>query len=152
VSEERFEPETAAGGEKPSPAGFDGVLETSIYHSVSETAAVERFYVELLGLPVVSRWPGGIALRVGAGVLLLFERETVAERSGPIAEHGSNGPGHLCLLTDRDGYEAWRDSVAAAAIELTHEQDWPGGHRSFYFKDPAGNLLEIADGDLWPRE
>ena len=24
------------------------------------------------------------------------------------------------------------------------------GCRSFYFNDPAGNLLEIADGDLWP--
>jgi catechol 2,3-dioxygenase-like lactoylglutathione lyase family enzyme len=129
-----------------------GVLETSLYHGVSETAAVERFYVETLGLRVVSRWPGGIALRVGAGVLLLFARETVAGREGPIADHGTLGPGHACLLAaDRADYEAWRERVAAAGIEITHEHEWAGERRSFYFKDPAHNLLEIADGDLWPE-
>jgi catechol 2,3-dioxygenase-like lactoylglutathione lyase family enzyme len=24
------------------------------------------------------------------------------------------------------------------------------GTRSFYFEDPAGNLLEIAERDMWP--
>ena len=24
------------------------------------------------------------------------------------------------------------------------------GPRSFYFDDPAGNVLEIAEGDMWP--
>ena len=37
-------------------------------------------------------------------------------------------------------------------VEITHEHDWDGGLRSLYFTDPAGNLLEIADGDLWPRD
>ena len=131
---------------------LEGVLETSLYHGASESAAVERFYTELLGLRVVSRWPGGIALRIGGGVLLLFDRETLAERPGPIAEHGSSGPGHVCLLApDRPGYEEWRDRLSAAGIEITHEHDWDGGRRSLYFADPAGNLVEIADGDLWPK-
>ena len=29
--------------------------------------------------------------------------------------------------------------------------EWDNGVRSFYFHDPAGNVLEIADGDLWPK-
>ena len=131
--------------------GFCGILETSLYHAGSQADEVERFYVELLGLRPVSRWPGGIALRVGAAVLLLFDRELLAEREGPISEHGSNGPGHACLLApDGASYEAWRERLSAGGVEITHEHDWAGGRRSLYFRDPAGNLLEIADGDLWP--
>jgi catechol 2,3-dioxygenase-like lactoylglutathione lyase family enzyme len=128
-----------------------GVLETSLYHAASETAAIERFYGELLRLRVVSRWPGGIALRAGGSVLLLFERETLAERPGPIADHGTTGPGHACLLAaDPAAYESWRERLLGAGVEITHEHEWEGGRRSLYFNDPAGNLLEIADGDLWP--
>ena len=138
--------------ERADRGSFGGVLETSLYHGASETAAVERFYIGLLGLRVVSRWPGGIALRAGDGVLLLFERETLAERPGPIAAHGTTGPGHACLIAaDPGAYESWRQRLPGAGVEITHEHDWEGGRRSLYFNDPAGNLLEIADGDLWPR-
>jgi catechol 2,3-dioxygenase-like lactoylglutathione lyase family enzyme len=137
---------------EPGAGGFEGVLETSLYHDASETAAIERFYTEVLGLLAVSRWPGAIALRVGDGVLLLFERESLAERRGPIAAHGSAGPGHACLLvTDQTAYGDWRERVEAAGLQITHEHEWESGRRSFYFNDPAGNLLEVADGDLWPR-
>lgn len=132
------------------PPPFAGVLETSLYHSAAETEEVERFYRELLGLAAVSRWPGGLALRVGDGVLLLFEREALAQRCGPIAAHGASGPGHACLLAPGAGeYEAWRERLDSAGVEITHEHEWTGGQRSLYFVDPAGNLLEIADGDLW---
>ena len=130
---------------------FGGVLETSLYHGATEAEEIERFYSELLGLVLVSRWPGGLAFRVGPGVLLLFERETTATREGPIADHGSTGPGHACLIaTGGEAYESRRERLVAAGVEITHEQEWQGGRRSFYFKDPAGNLLEVADGDIWP--
>ena len=35
-------------------------------------------------------------------------------------------------------------------MAIVHDSDWGGGGRSFYFEDPAGNLLEIADRDFWP--
>ena len=85
-------------------------------------------------------------------MLLLFERESLAERDGPIADHGTEGPGHACLLAaGADEYDAWRERLIAAGVEITHDHEWEGGCRSFYFNDPAGNLLEIADGDLWPE-
>jgi catechol 2,3-dioxygenase-like lactoylglutathione lyase family enzyme len=130
---------------------FSGILETSLYHDAVDTEAIERFYGETLGLETVSRWPGGVAYRVGAGVLLLFEREGLAERDSPIAAHGTVGPGHACLVVVGDEpYSQWRDRVAAAGVQITHEHEWDDRYRSFYFNDPAGNLLEIADGDLWP--
>jgi catechol 2,3-dioxygenase-like lactoylglutathione lyase family enzyme len=131
--------------------GLGGVLETCLYHDPDEGAAVERFYTEALGLRMVSRWPGGFALRAGPGVLLLFDRDVLAEREGPVSAHGTAGSGHACLLAADGEYDAWRERLAAAGIEITHEHEWERGRRSLYFNDPAGNLLEIASGDLWPE-
>jgi catechol 2,3-dioxygenase-like lactoylglutathione lyase family enzyme len=130
---------------------FEGVLETALYHEPSERDQMEGFYTERLGLPVVARWPDGLALRVGPGVLLLFDRAGLAERDGPIADHGTRGPGHACLVTDGERYDAVRERLATDGVEVTHDHQWDDGARSFYFHDPAGNLIEIADRDLWPK-
>ena len=126
------------------------MLETALYHDSESRDAMERFYGEVLGLAAVSRWPDGVAFRAGAGVLLIFDRERLAARGGPIADHGTSGPGHACLLAAGDAYEQLRERIAAGGVEIVHDQQWPGGGRSFYFKDPAGNLLEVADRDIWP--
>ncbi len=127
-----------------------GVLETCLYHEPGETAAIERFYGGLLGLHLVSRWPGGMAFRTGPGVLLLFDRAALADREGPVSAHGTDGPGHTCLIAAEGEYEGWRRRLEAAGVKVTHEQRWGDERRSFYFHDPAANLLEVADGDLWP--
>jgi catechol 2,3-dioxygenase-like lactoylglutathione lyase family enzyme len=132
--------------------GFAGVLETCLYHDTAEAEEVERFYGEALALSLVGRWPGGMAFRVGGGVVLLFDRELTAERTDPISAHGCVGPGHACLLAAGEGeYAAWKRRLVAAGVEITHEHAWGNQRRSLYFNDPAGNLLEIADGDLWPQ-
>ena len=130
--------------------GFDAILETGLYHGTAEAKEVERFYGEVLGLSRVAGWDYGMAFRVGPGVLLLFDREKLSEHEGPIAAHGSSGPGHACLLARGGDYEGWKARLEAGGVTITHEQDWPTGLRSFYFSDPAGNLLEVAEGDLWP--
>jgi catechol 2,3-dioxygenase-like lactoylglutathione lyase family enzyme len=132
------------------PPNLGSVLETALYHDPSEREAIEEFYSETLGLRAVSRWPDGVAFRVGGGVLLLFDREGLERREGPIADHGTTGPGHACLVAGAPGYDGWRQRLAQLGVEITHEHEWDSGLRSFYFRDPAGNLLEIADGDMWP--
>jgi catechol 2,3-dioxygenase-like lactoylglutathione lyase family enzyme len=133
-----------------SEPSFDGVLETALYHDSDQREAVERLYGEVLGLPLVAGWEDGLAFRAGRGVILLFDRERLSRREGPIADHGSVGAGHACLRA-RDGeYERWRERVAEHGIEIVHEHEWGERGRSFYFRDPAGNLLEIADSDIWP--
>jgi catechol 2,3-dioxygenase-like lactoylglutathione lyase family enzyme len=130
---------------------FHGVLETALYHGGGAREAIERFYGEVLGLPAVADWPDGIAFRVGGGVLLLFDRERLAQRDGPIADHGATGPGHVCLLVGESEYDQWRERLEGAGVEIAHDAEWGTRGRSFYFKDPAGNLLEIADRDIWPQ-
>jgi catechol 2,3-dioxygenase-like lactoylglutathione lyase family enzyme len=138
-------------GPAPGETAVGGVLETCLYHDPSQTAAIERFYGETLGLALVSRWPGGMAFRAGTGVLLLFDRAELARRDGPISAHGTVGPGHACLLAGgEDEYERWKSRLSEIGVAVTHEHEWPRQRRSIYFADPAGNLLEIADDDLWP--
>lgn len=136
--------------EEPRPEPLDGVLETALYYPHAVRSDVERFYDDVLGLERVAAWEDGWAYRLGASVLLLFDLELLAERGGPISDHGAAGAGHACLLAPPGAYEGWRDLVRDAGIEVTHEQEWERG-RSFYFRDPAGNLLEVADVDIWPR-
>jgi catechol 2,3-dioxygenase-like lactoylglutathione lyase family enzyme len=140
-----------AGNDPPANRpGLDGVLETVLYYQRAEREAMHRFYGELLALPEVAGWPDGTAYRLGAGVVLIFCRELLAEREGPISAHGTEGPGHVCLLASAGDYGPWRARLERADVSITHEEEWAQG-RSFYFEDPAGNLLEIASADIWPE-
>jgi catechol 2,3-dioxygenase-like lactoylglutathione lyase family enzyme len=130
--------------------GLAGILETCVYHASGEREAMERFYLETLGLERVAGWPGAFACRLPTGILLVFERETLAARRGPVTAHGSQGPGHVCLLAAEGAYAEWQERLGDAGTEITHEEQWGERGRSFYFHDPAGNLLEIADRDIWP--
>ena len=133
------------------PAPLRGVLETSLYYPTELREATLRLYEETLRLPRVAAWGDGTALRCGDGVLLLFDRELLAARDEPIADHGTEGAGHVCLEAPADAFEDWRDRLADAGVEIAHEEEGPGGGRALYFRDPAGNLLEIADRDIWPQ-
>ncbi len=112
---------------------------------------MERFYSEVLALREVTRFDDGTAYRVGAGILLLFDTGKLAERAEPHSRHGATGSGHACLVASAGEYEDWKRACTANGVSIDHEVSWPGGARSVYFRDPADNLLEIADGDLWPE-
>ncbi len=127
---------------------LQGVLEVSLYYDESHTEAIHRLYEKTLGLRRVASWSDGTALRLGSGVVLLFCRQRLADRDEPISDHGSHGPGHVCFTAPPGAYEEWRQRVEDGP-GVVHDEKWPKGGRSFYFRDPAGNLLEIADGDLW---
>lgn len=133
------------------PDGLEGVLETVLYHESADAEAMIHLYRDLLGLPVVAEWEDGVALRIGAGVVLLFDRVKLARRDGPIADHSTTGPSHVAFLASSEGYEGWRSRLTEAGVDLLHEQEWSEGLRSLYFRDPAGNLIEVAGGDIWPR-
>ncbi len=42
-----------------------------------------------------------------------------------------------------------RGTVASAGVPIEHEQEWPGGGRSLYFRDPDGNSLELITRGTW---
>ncbi len=122
-----------------------GVLESVLYCDPDTEEATRRFYEHVLGLRRVSRW----AYRLGPQVFLLFNAEETRVQEWP-PPHGARGSGHICFTVPAEGYERWKDHLREHDVELIDEIDWSRGLLSVYFKDPAGNVLEIANGDMWP--
>lgn len=125
-----------------------GVLETVLYFSDEARAAA--FYGGILGFRRLDREPGrSLFYRAGSSVFLLFDAQAT-RLPGKLPPHGCEGPGHTCFLVPPDSYARWKAHLEGEGVGILGEMDWPKG-RSFYFRDPDGNLLEIADADIWPR-
>jgi len=83
-------------------------------------------------------------------VFLLFNADESAVQDSPPAHGAADARVHTCFLAAPGEYEAWKGRLAEEGVGLTQEIEWPSGPRSFYFEDPAGNVLEIAEADMWP--
>ncbi len=139
--------EVPVGPADQSPQ-ITGILETVLY--VADIDRAEQFYRDVMALRPIGKEPGRHAFfRVGSGVLLLFCAERT-RRSASVPPHGAEGEIHVCFTTAADEFETWKARIREHRIVIEQETEWPGG-RSFYFRDPDGNLLELANADIWPR-
>ena len=126
---------------------IDRVLETILY--VDDLDAAERFYRDVLGLELDSKKAGlFVFFKCGAGMLLLFEPQA-ASTGRNVPAHGARGPGHACFAVREDDLDRWKARLKEAGVAIEQEMDWPRGGRSFYFRDPAGNSLELATPKIW---
>jgi len=131
------------------PAGqLVDVLETALYSS--DLAAAEDFYRRVLELELESKVPGRhVFFRCGDGMLLIFDPAATA-RSGPVPSHGAAGPGHVAFAVENeDALATWPERLRRAGVEVEADVEWPGGGRSIYFRDPAGNSLELTTPRIW---
>ncbi len=129
-----------------------GVLETSLY--AADLAAAERFYREVLGLEVHSHAPERhVFFRCGRAMLLVFNPDQTTQPAAVggqvVPPHGTRGAGHVAFAVPAHELDAWRERLAARGVAIESEVTWPGGGRSFYFRDPAGNSLELATAAIW---
>jgi catechol 2,3-dioxygenase-like lactoylglutathione lyase family enzyme len=126
---------------------IDRVLETVLY--AEDLDAAQSFYGDVLGLPLDSRKDGLFCFfRVGRGMLLLFD-PLAARASREVPAHGAMGTGHVCLAVAESELAGWAARLQAHGVAIEHEQVWPRGGRSFYFRDPAGNSVELATPRIW---
>ena len=129
-----------------------GILETVLY--AGDLDAAEAFYRDVLGLEPFASAPGRhLFYRCGDQVLLIFNPEAtrVPPAAGglPVPPHGAAGPGHICFRATTADLDAWVRRLAAKAVAIEADFEWPRGGRSIYFRDPAGNCLEIAEPRIW---
>jgi catechol 2,3-dioxygenase-like lactoylglutathione lyase family enzyme len=124
------------------------LVETSAY--VDDLDRAEPFYRDVLGLEQIAREPGRhVFFRVGErGVLLLFNAETTL-RADHLPAHGARGPGHFALGIAASALDEWRRRLEHHGVAIEHEEAWPRGGRSLYFRDPAGNSVELITPGLW---
>lgn len=126
-----------------------GILETVVYCTTENEEETRRFYRDVLGLQPVRE--DSVAHRIGSGVLLLFNADESSVQDSPPAHGARDARVHTCLLAVPEEYGRWKEKLRNEGVEIVQEIDWRQGPRSFYFEDPAGNVLEIAEGDMWPR-
>jgi len=129
-----------------------GILETVLY--ASDLAAAEGFYRDVLGLvPFAKVETRHLFYRCGDQVLLIFDpvatRVPPAPGALPVPPHGMDGEGHVCFRASAAEIDRWRSALAEKGVAIEADFEWPGGGRSIYFRDPAGNCLEFAEPRIW---
>ena len=145
-------------GEKQAPQlrpVLAGIVETALI--VEETQRAADFYRRLLGLEAMFQSDRLSVLDAGPKqVLLLFRRGALLEdleTPGGTIPGGMDATGrsHMAFAIPADQFDAWRRWLERNAIAVESVVKWPRGGKSLYFRDPDGNLLELARPGVWPN-
>ena len=131
-----------------SPGSIVGVVESVLY--VTDLAAARQFYGPILRLTEWGYQEGRhLFYHVGEGLLLLFDPKTTSTGPHDLPLHGTQGGGHLALGIASDDYDDWKQHLLTHQVAIEHEHHWPHGGRSFYFRDPSENSLELITPGVW---
>lgn len=119
-----------------------------IDHFVLKVNDIEEscdFYRRVLGMEVIRFGEGRTALRFGQHKINLHPRD---QGPGLVAKAPSIGGGDFCLITDTPVAEVVRhlekEKVKIVAQPSTRSGAL-GPITSVYFRDPDGNLVEVAE-------
>ncbi len=102
---------------------------------------MKRFYRDLFSFPVDSETEESLALCVGSVLLGLRKRTRSYDGRGG----GSESPGlQLAFpVSPAEVDECYKVLLAKGVPILDPPADQPRGHRTVYFADPEGNILEV---------
>jgi catechol-2,3-dioxygenase len=130
------------------------VVETCIYSS--DLDSMKRFYAGILGLSVVQEEKGKfVFLQAGKSMLLIFDPARTSVDNDNLPTHGAQTPPasvHFAMEIEEHDHDRWKGLLAKNGISVEKEVSWKGKSRSLYFRDPAGNLVELITPGEWPVE
>ena len=125
------------------------ILETCLY--AENLSEAEEFYHRVLGLEAFAKVEDRhVFFRCGAAVFLIFN-PTMTSAEDFLA-HGAVGEGHVAFHMRPDEVEGWKAHFESQGVPIESEHSWPGGGISLYFRDPAGNCLEMVTAKTWGIE
>ncbi len=110
----------------------------------AELEACERFYREVLGLPVVQRGSSAdgrersVWLGVGGGGFLALELAGGPPEARPWSDQRA-GLHLVALRIEAGARAAWEARLAAAGVEVVHRTRW-----TLYVRDPEGNRVGLS--------
>jgi len=123
------------------------IFETVLY--AEDLQAAERFYRDVIGLELINRSELVAAFRCQGSVLLIFDPRQSSPAGRDVPSHGRPGPGHLAFAVSEEEIRDWDQRLSRAGVAIEAEVKWELGGRSLYFRDPAGNSIELAPASLW---
>jgi catechol-2,3-dioxygenase len=130
------------------------VVETCIY--CSDLQSMKNFYVRILGLSVIQEEHDKlIFLKAGKSMLLIFDPMQTRTNNGSLPVHGALTPPssiHFAMEIEEQEYHASKQLLASNKIAIEKEVNWDSQAKSIYFRDPAGNLVELITPGAWPVE
>jgi catechol 2,3-dioxygenase-like lactoylglutathione lyase family enzyme len=138
---------------RQSRPALGGVLETALV--VEDVARATRFYRELFGFDVLAQAERLCSLNVKpAQVLLLFQRGGSLDDMrlpGGVLPGGMDAQGrsHMAFAIEAEHPESWQHWLEQNAVAIESTVHWERGGTSLYFRDPDGNLLELATPGVW---
>ena len=136
-----------------TPPALTGVLETALV--VEDVARAARFYCDLFGFEVLVESDRLCAINVKPGqVLLLFRRGGSLDDiqlPGGLLPGGmdAQGRGHMAFAISPEHLDQWRQWLEQNSVAIESTLRWERGGTSLYFRDPDGNLLELATPGVW---
>ena len=126
---------------------FLHIKETCIY--VRDLDRTQNFYEGKLGLKVIGKVEDRhVFFRVGSSVLLCFI-SVATENNTHTPSHGASGNIHFALEVNIEDYAEAKNEIIQKGVAIEHEHEWHKGLLSFYFRDPDGHLVEIAQKGIW---
>lgn len=130
------------------PLKFKQIKETCVY--VRDLGSIYNFYCQTLELEEIIYLEGKhLFLRAGNSVLLFFNPDESSIKKSPPPHYGG-GKQHFAFEVDDDDYERTKRLIHEKGIQITEEVTWKSGKKSFYFEDPAGNVLEVVPAQgIW---
>ncbi|WP_027527889.1 VOC family protein [Bradyrhizobium sp. Ec3.3] len=109
---------------------------------VRDMVAMRRFYQDLLGFSLLRELsPNWIEYRVGGNTLALARPSRTA---GDTPTPSGSASLQLAFKVSAPEVELCADELVRQGVALlSPPTDQPFGHRTLFFRDPDGNLLEV---------
>jgi catechol 2,3-dioxygenase-like lactoylglutathione lyase family enzyme len=136
-----------AGSPSSRAIPVTGVCEIAL--EMADLAAGERFYAEVLGLPVVERWSD----RGGAVWFMAGDRTRIGLWAPQFGLGGGRGGVHVhfAMHLPAVDYGAALERLRAAGYEVLDHDHSGYGHgrgRAAYVTDPGGHVVELWTWDV----
>jgi catechol-2,3-dioxygenase len=115
---------------------------------VNDLAAMQQFYEQVIGLPLMTRFPNSAFFKIADGcgshtqVIVLFDRSESPGYRGTDA--ATSTIDHIAFEIPLDDFANERKKLEALGLQVeTAEHTWVHW-RSLYVSDPEGNQVELV--------
>lgn len=130
-----------------------GIIETCLYSE--ELLPLKHFYERLPGVNLIAEEKGRhLFFKCGFQMLLIFDSnhtsvEQTEVNGKRIPLHGAKGAILIAFSVQNNTIDQWKSLMKRKSIPIESDVTWSNGSVSIYFRDPAGNSLEIVEQGLW---